>query len=72
MQPHLPPGVRVPEHPVAVRPLLAEVGEAAGHRLLLLSIEDWGHGPTCVSADSPPPVRRHSRVASRSRPTGGS
>ena len=42
MQPHLPPGVSAPERPVAVRPLLAEVGEAAGHRLLLLSIEDWG------------------------------
>ena len=42
MQPHLPPGVSAPEHPRAVRPLLVEVGEAAGHRLLLLSIEDWG------------------------------
>jgi len=42
MQPHLPPGVSAPEHPVAVRALLAEVGEAAGHRLILLSIEDWG------------------------------
>jgi hypothetical protein len=42
MQPHLPPGVSAPEHPTAVRPLLFEVGEAAGHRLLLLSIEDWG------------------------------
>jgi hypothetical protein len=31
-----------PERPVAVRPLLADVGEAAGHRLVLLSIEDWG------------------------------
>lgn len=42
MQPHLPPGVSAPEHPRAVRPLLVEVGEGAGHRLLLLSIEDWG------------------------------
>ncbi len=42
MQPHLPPGVSAPEHPIAVRPLLEEVGEAAGHRLLLLSVEDWG------------------------------
>jgi len=42
MQPHLPPGMSAPDAPVAVRPLLAEVGEAAGHRLLLLSIEDWG------------------------------
>jgi hypothetical protein len=40
--PHLPPGVSAPELPVAVRPLLAAVGEAAGHRLVLLSIEDWG------------------------------
>jgi len=42
MRPHLPHGSSVPEHPVAVRPLLIEVGEAAGHRLLLLSVEDWG------------------------------
>lgn len=42
MQPHLPPGVAAPEHPVAVHPLLVEAGEAAGHRLVLLSIEDWG------------------------------
>jgi hypothetical protein len=25
-----------------VRPLVVEVGEAAGHRLVLLSVEDWG------------------------------
>ena len=31
-----------PERPHAVRPLLVDVGEAAGHRLVLLSIEDWG------------------------------
>ena len=42
MQPHLPPGISAPKYPVAVRPLLVEVGEAAGHRLVLLSIEDWG------------------------------
>jgi hypothetical protein len=42
MKPHLPSDVRVPERPVAVRPLMVEVGEAAGHRLVLLSIEDWG------------------------------
>jgi len=42
MQPHLPPGVSAPERPVAVRPLVVEVGEAAGHRLVLLSVEDWG------------------------------
>jgi len=40
--PHLPPGVTSPERPVAVRSLLRDVGEAAGHRLVLLSIEDWG------------------------------
>jgi len=42
MQPHLPPGVSAPERPVAVRRLMTEVGEAVGHRLVLLSIEDWG------------------------------
>jgi hypothetical protein len=42
MRPHLPPGAGIPAAPRAVRPLLLEVGEAAGHRLLLLSIEDWG------------------------------
>lgn len=42
MLPHLPAGVTAPERPRAVRPLLLEVGEAAGHRLLLLAIEDWG------------------------------
>ena len=42
MQPHLPPGVTAPERPRAVLPLLVDVGEAAGHRLVLLSIEDWG------------------------------
>ncbi len=42
MQPHLPQGVSAPERPVAVRALLTDIGEAAGHRLVLLSIEDWG------------------------------
>jgi hypothetical protein len=42
MLPHLPPGTPVPEHPVAVRPLLVEAGAAAGHRVVLLSLEDWG------------------------------
>jgi hypothetical protein len=42
MRPHLPEDVTVPSGPVAVRPLMVEAGEAAGHRLLLLSIEDWG------------------------------
>jgi hypothetical protein len=42
VQPHLPPGVTAPERPVAVRALVTDIGEAAGHRLVLLSIEDWG------------------------------
>ena len=42
MPPHLPPDVVVPDRPVAVRPLLVDVGEAAGHRLVLLALEDWG------------------------------
>jgi len=40
--PHLPSDVTVPERPVTVRPLLCDVGEAAGHRLVLLAVEDWG------------------------------
>lgn len=42
MQPHLPSDVTAPERPVAVRALITDVGVAAGHRLVLLSIEDWG------------------------------
>jgi len=42
VQPHLPPGVTAPERPTAIRSLLVDVGEAAGHRLVLLSVEDWG------------------------------
>ena len=42
MQPHLPHGVTAPDRPVAVRPLLVDVGAANGHRLFVLSIEDWG------------------------------
>jgi hypothetical protein len=42
MRPHLPEDMTVPIAPVAVRPLLIDAGEAAGHRLLLLSLEDWG------------------------------
>jgi hypothetical protein len=42
MLPHLPRDVTVPLLPVAVRPLIVELGEVVGHRLLLLSIEDWG------------------------------
>lgn len=63
MQPHLPPDVNAPAHPVAVRPLLIEVGEAAGHRLLLLSIEDWGAWADLrfgrlATAGAPPLARR--------------
>jgi hypothetical protein len=42
VQPHLPSDVTAPERPVAVRALITDVGVAAGHRLVLLSIEDWG------------------------------
>jgi len=42
VQPHLPPDVSPPLQPVAVHPLLVAAGEAAGHRLVILSIEDWG------------------------------
>jgi len=42
VQPHLPPDVSAPLHPVAVHPLLVTAGDAAGHRMVLLSIEDWG------------------------------
>lgn len=42
MSPHLPPDVVPPELPRAVHPLVVELGEAVGHRLVLLSIEDWG------------------------------
>jgi hypothetical protein len=37
---------------------------------VLLSIEDWGHGPTCASVGIATPVRHRSRAASRSPPTG--
>jgi hypothetical protein len=42
MRPHLPDGLSAPSAPVTVRALLVDAGEAAGHRLHLLSIEDWG------------------------------
>lgn len=42
MLPHLPPDTSVPDAPVTVRPLLVDAGRAAGHHLVLLSIEDWG------------------------------
>jgi hypothetical protein len=31
-----------PVQPVAVHPLIVDAGEASGHRLVVLSIEDWG------------------------------
>ncbi len=42
MGPHLPEGIVPPERPVAVRPLLVDAGEVAGHRVTLLGLEDWG------------------------------
>jgi len=63
MQPYLPPGAGVPSHPVAVHPLLTEVGVAAGHRLVLLSVEDWGAWADLrfgriATAGAPPLARR--------------
>jgi len=42
MRPHLPDDLSAPSAPVTVHALLVDAGEAAGHRLHLLSIEDWG------------------------------
>lgn len=39
--PHLPPDVPVGARPDRVVPLLADLGEVAGHRLTLLSLEVW-------------------------------
>jgi hypothetical protein len=39
--PHLPPGVALPPSPRGVVPLGADLGVAAGHRLVLLSLERW-------------------------------
>lgn len=39
--PHLPPDVPVGVRPERVVPLLTELGEVAGHRLTLLSLEVW-------------------------------
>jgi len=63
MRPHLPEGIAVPAGPVAVRTLLVEAGEAAGHRLLLLSVEDWGawadlRFARIATAGAPPLARR--------------
>jgi len=63
VQPHLPADITAPDRPAAVRPLLVDVGEAAGHRLLLLSIEDWGpwadlRFARLAAPDAPPLARR--------------
>jgi hypothetical protein len=42
VDPHLPDGVVPPARPVAVRALVADVGTVAGHRVVLLALEDWG------------------------------
>jgi hypothetical protein len=39
--PHLPPEVPLPPRPVRVVPLLEDLGTAAGHRVVLLSLEVW-------------------------------
>jgi hypothetical protein len=39
--PHLPPDLSGPPQPVRVVPLLADLGQVAGHRLHLLSLEVW-------------------------------
>jgi hypothetical protein len=39
--PHLPPNVPLPPSPQRVVPLLADLGTAGGHRLVLLSLEVW-------------------------------
>lgn len=39
--PHLPPGVPTAPRPDRVVPLVVELGETAGHRLTLLSLEVW-------------------------------
>jgi hypothetical protein len=39
--PHLPPEVPLPPRPERVTPLLADLGVAGGHRLVLLSLEVW-------------------------------
>jgi hypothetical protein len=39
--PHLPPDVPLPPAPLGVLPLGIDLGEAAGHRMILLSLEVW-------------------------------
>lgn len=38
---HLPPGTPLPPTPTRVLPLLLDLGQAAGHRLVLLGLEVW-------------------------------
>jgi len=67
MMPNLPADVRASEHPVTVRPLMTEVGEAAGHRLVLLSIEDWGSWADVrfarIATSGAPPLARRIPLA---------
>ena len=39
--PHLPDGIGVPDAPVRVVPLTADLGVVAGQRVVLLSLEVW-------------------------------
>jgi uncharacterized sulfatase len=53
--------------PLAVRPLLADAGTAAGHRLILLSLEDWGAWADLrfarISLAGAPPLQRRIPLA---------
>ena len=61
--PHLPPDVPAGARPDRVVPLLAELGEVAGHRLTLLSLEVWPgfadlrYARVSVGAERPLPRR---------------
>ncbi|MFA9444898.1 hypothetical protein [Egicoccus sp. AB-alg6-2] len=61
--PHLPDGLRVPDAPVRVVPLTADLGVVAGQRLVLLSLEVWPQWADLrfaridVGADRPLPRR---------------
>lgn len=39
--PHLPEGIGVPDAPVRVVPLMADLGTVAGQKVVLLSLEVW-------------------------------
>jgi hypothetical protein len=68
MRPHLPDGLTAPDGPVAVRALMVVAGEAAGHRLVLLSIEDWGAWADLrfarIATPGAPPLARRIPLAS--------